>query len=169
MGDRLTEDNSRRQSSPTPYGDIFDEQCPYYMAMGMPYDLYWNGEVGTKTAYRKAYQIRMEQEQRMIDYSNWNMGQYIVAALQASPVLVNGFIPKGASTRHFPDKPFLEQELEKKNEEKKRKKDDEYRRKQEEDQQKLAMAMFQAMVSSFNKNVEKRNARQSQAKLTAGQ
>ena len=169
MDDRLTEKDKSKRSSPTPYGDIFDELCPHYMAMGMPYDLYWNGEVGTKTAYRKAYLIRMENEQRMTDQANWNLGQYIVAALQAVPIVVNGFVPKGISMKEYPDKPFLEKELEKKKEEEKKKKDEEYRRKQEEDQQKLAMAMFQAMVTSFNKNTEAKNARKAQASQTAGQ
>lgn len=169
MGDRLTEGDNPRSSSLTPYGDIFDELCPYYMAIGMPYDLYWNGEVGTKTAYRKAYEIRMEQEQRMTDYSNWNMGQYIVAALQAVPLLVNGFVPKGANTKPFPDAPFLEQELKKKKEEEKREKDEEYRRKQGEDQQMLAMAMFQEMISAFNRKAEKQKKEQGQEDTTAGQ
>lgn len=149
MGDRLTS-----QSSPTPYGDVFDELCPHYLAMGMPYDLYWNGEVGTKTAYRKAYQVQMENNQRFTDFANWNLGQYLIAVLQAAPVTVNGFVPKGWSMKDYPDKPFLESQKE----EEKKKKDEEYRREKEEDQQKIAMAMFQAMVSSFNKNVEKRNA-----------
>lgn len=162
MGDRLTEDD-QRQPSPTPYGDIFDEFCPYYIAMGMPYDLYWDGEVGTKTAYRKAYKIRVENEQRSADISNWNMGQYIIAALQAVPINVNGFVPKGTTMKPFPNEPFIEQGLKKKIEEKKLK-SEEARRIKEEDQQKVAMAAFQSMISKFNQNIEKRLEEEKNAK-----
>ena len=150
MGDRLTEED--HPQSATPYGDIFDEMLPHYLAMGMPYDVYWDGEYGTKTAFRKAYQIRMENEQRLADRNNWYAGQYFIAALQAVPLMVNGFIPKGIHTRDYPDKPFFEQEEERKQEAD--------RKKKEEDQSKMAMAMFQAMIAKFNKNVEKRLEKQ---------
>ena len=162
MGDRLTEEDSPKQPSQTPYGDTFDELCPHYLAMGMPYDLYWDGEVGSKTAYRKAYQIQMESKQRMTDQANWNMGQYIIAVLQAVPLFVGGLNTKGVNLPTYPDKPILEKHIEEKNEED--------RRKKEEDQQKLAMAMFQAMVTSFNKNTEGRKAREEHSiKQKAGQ
>ena len=46
------------------------------------------------------------------------------------------------------EKPILEAAEEQKKEE--------VRKKQEEDQSKLAMAMFQAMITKFNKNMKKR-------------
>ena len=82
MGDRLTEDEGPQQTSLTPYGDIFDQVLPSYIAMGMTYDEYWDGEVGMKTAYREAYRERIEQEQRIADRNNWLMGQYIMSALK---------------------------------------------------------------------------------------
>ena len=156
MGDRLTgEKDSPKQTSPTPYGDTFDELLPHYMAMGMTYDEYWDGEYGTKRACRKAYRIRMDNEQRVIDRNYWYMGQYIMAAIQATPLIVPGVnMKKGASPPDYPDKPFLVRVEEQKQEE--------VRRKQEEDQSKLAMAMFQAWTARFNKNVENRLAKQKQ-------
>ena len=147
MGDRLTEGDQPKQTSPTPYGDAFDEALPHYMAMGMSYDEFWDGEYGTKRACRKAYQIRMENEQKLADINHWYMGQYIMSAIAAVPLLVNGFVPKGAHTQDYPSKPFFEKfEAEKKEEARKRK---------EEDQSKLAMAMFQAMITQFNRNKAK--------------
>ena len=154
MGDRLTEDDGQpKQTSPTPYGDTFDELLPHYMAMGMTYDEYWDGEYGTKKACRKAYRIRMENEQRRADLNNWYMGQYMIAVLQAVPLLVAGLNVKHTSNLpQYPDKPFLEKIEEQKKEE--------VRKQKEEDQSRMAMALFQAMTLKFNKNVEKRLAKE---------
>lgn len=149
MGDRLTEQEQTKQTSPTPYGDIFDELFPHYLLMGMTPEQYWDGEYGLKTAYKKAYRIRIENEQRITDRNNWYMGQYIMAAIQAVPLIVPGInMKKGASLPDYPDKPFLERYEEQKKEE--------VRKKNEEDQSKLAMAMFQAMTAKFNRNIQKR-------------
>ena len=143
MGGRLTEEEPK-QTSPTPYGDIFDEALPQYLAIGMPYDLYWDGEAGSKKAFRKAYGIRIEQEQRLADQNNWYMGQYLIEALSAVPLLVAGLnVKRTTNLPKYPDKPFFEKAEEQKKED--------LRRKKEEDQQRMAMAMFQAMAMEFNK------------------
>ena len=148
MGDRLTEeDQTPKQTSPTPYGDIFDEHLPHYMAIGMTYDQYWDGEVGMKTAFRNAFRIRTENEQKLIDRNNWYMGQYIMDALHATPLLVGGLnVKPSTQLPKFPDKPYLEQaELRKK---------EEAQQKLQEDQTKLAMALFQAGIMKFNKRFQ---------------
>lgn len=142
MGDRLTEQTAY------PYGDMFDRLLPEYMAIGMPYDLYWDGEYGTKRAFRKAYQTRLENERRIADQSNWYMGQYVLAAVSAAQLFVAGFNTKGNTIPEYPDKPFLEKQEELKKEE--------ARKQYEEDQQRLAMALFQAMTTQFNKSQEQK-------------
>lgn len=152
MGDRLTEEDSP-QSDPRTYGDIFDELFPHYLLMGMTPEQYWDGESWLKPAYRKAYQLRMETEQRIADRNSWYMGQYIMAAIQATPLIVPGInMKKGASLPDYPSKPFLEKYEEQKKEE--------VRKQKEEDQSKLAMAMFQAMTAKFNRNIQKRLEKQ---------
>lgn len=147
MGDRLTEKEKSKQTSPTPYGDTFDEFLPEYLAIGMTWDEYWDGEYGTKTACRKAYRIRIKNEQRIADTNNWYMGQYILSVLQAVPLLVAGLNVKHTTNLpKYPDKPFLEALEEQKKEED--------RKKHEEDQMKLAMAMFHAMATQFNKRFD---------------
>lgn len=155
MGDRLTEETQTKQTSPTPYGDMFDELFPHYLLMGMTPEQYWDGESPLKKAYRKAYQMRLENEQKLADRNNWYMGQYIMCVLQCVPLLVGGLNVK-ASTQlpEYPNKPFFERAEEEKKEA--------VRKKNEEDQSKLAMAMFQAMTAKFNKNIEKRLERQKQ-------
>ena len=148
MGNRLTENTESRQTDHRSYGDIFDELFPHYLLMGMTPEQYWDGESGLKKAYRKMYQIKVENEQRLADRNNWYMGQYILQVLHSVPLLVAGLNVK-SSTRlpQYPDKPFLDQaELLKKEED---------RKKREEDQSKLAMALFQAMTNKFNKRFEK--------------
>ena len=155
MGDRLTEEEQSKQTSQTPYGDMFDRLLPEYMAIGMTYDEYWDGEYGMKKAFREAFRIRMENEQRLSDRNNWYIGQYVMAAIQAVPLIVPGInMKKGASLPEYPDKPFLMKYEERKKEE--------ARKQHEEDQSKLAMAMFQAMTAKFNKNIQNRLEREAQ-------
>ena len=147
MGDRLTEEEEPKQASPTPYGDIFDELFPHYLLMGMTPEEYWDGEYGMKKAFRKAFQMRMENEQVMADRNNWYMGQYVMSVLQCVPLLVGGLNVKPSTPLpSYPDQPFLEKALEEK-----REKD---RRKREEDQMMMALAMFQSFVKEKNKTIE---------------
>ena len=149
MGDRLTEEDKPEQTSLTPYGDIFDHVLPSYIAMGMTYDEFWDGEVGMKTAYRDAYAKRIEQEQRIADRNNWLMGQYIINVLNAVPLLVAGLnVKRGTRLPDYPDKPFYDRLDQQRKEEA-----DQKRR---EDQTMLAMAMFQAGIERFNRNIQKR-------------
>lgn len=150
MGNRLITDEEKQTESRS-YGDIFDELFPHYLLMGMTPEQYWDGESWLKPAYRKAYKLRIENEQRMADRNNWYMGQYIMAALHAVPLLVGGFMKKGVEPPEYPSKPFFDSYEDKKKEE--------VRKKNEEDQSKLAMALFQAMTTKFNKNIEKRLAK----------
>ena len=155
MGDRLTDKEESAQTSQTPYGDMFDRLLPEYMAMGMTYEQYWDGEYGMKRAFRKACRIRRENEQKIADRNSWYMGQYIMAAIQAVPLIVPGInMKKGASLPDYPDKPFLMKQEELKQEE--------ARKQHEEDQSKLAMAMFQAMTAKLNKNIQNRLEREAQ-------
>lgn len=147
MGDRLTGEKSDGQTVSKSYGEIFDELFPHYLLMGMTPEQYWDGESGLKKAYRKAYALRIENEQRIADRNNWFMGQYMIRVLQCVPLLVAGFNVKHTTQLpDYPDKPLLEAvEAQRK---------EENRRKQEEDQAKLAMAMFQASIAKFNKRFE---------------
>ena len=150
MGDRLTED-APQQTGPKSYGDIFDEYLPEYMAIGMTYTEYWDGEFGTKRAARKAYAIRIKNEQRLTDRQNWYLGQYVISALKSTPLLVAGLnVKPSTQLPDYAEKPFLEAAEEMKKEE--------VRKKKEEDQTKLAMAMMQAAFTKFNQRFEQRQA-----------
>ena len=147
MGDRLTDEP--KQTEDKSFGDIFDELFPHYLLMGMTPEQYWDGESGWKKAFRKAYSLKLENEQRIADRNNWYMGQYMIMVLQAVPLLVGGLNVKSTtSLPQYPDKPLLEKFDEERKTEK--------RKAQEENQQKLAMAMFQAFATKINTNIQKR-------------
>lgn len=160
MGDRLTE--KEPEQTETPYGDIFDQLFPQYLVMGMTPEQYWDGESSLKAAYRKAYEIRMETEQRLADRNNWYMAQYIIHVLQCVPLLVGGLNVKNTTKLpEFPDKPFFEKFEERKKEE--------TQKKQEQDQMMLAMAFFQANVEKFNRNIQKRVEEEKAGAVSSGQ
>lgn len=116
----------------------------------MTYDEYWDGEFGTKRAARKAYAIRLKNEQRIADRNNWYMGQYIMSVLHATPLLVAGFnVKHGTQLPEYPEKPFIDALEEKEKEEN--------RKKAEENQTRLAMALMQQAFMKFNKRFEKQN------------
>ena len=151
MGDRLTGEDEPQQAESRSYGDIFDEFLPQYMAIGMSYDEFWDGEFGTKRAARKAYEIRIKNEQMMADRQNWMMGQYVMSALNATPLLVAGLnIKAGAQLPEYIEKPILETAEEQQKEE--------VRKQKEEDQTMMAMAMMQAAFNKFNKRFEREQA-----------
>ena len=162
MGDRLTESEETQQTGHRTQGEIFDELFPHYLLMGMTPEQYWDGESTLKRAYRKAYMMRIENEQYMADRNNWHMGQYLTRALQCVPLLVGGLnVKPSTQLPEYPEKPFLEQAKELKKEE--------ARKKKEEDQTKLAMAMMQQMFTKFNKNFEERQKREKAKAAESGQ
>ena len=160
MGNPVKEEGEQtRRTSKTPYGDLFDALLPQYMAMGMTYEQFWDGEIGMHKAFRKAYQLRMENEMRIADRNGWYIGQYIVKALQSVQLLAAAVpVKKLPDPKEYPDKPFMIQA----DEEERKNKDEETRKKQEEDQSKLAMSMFQQMVARMNGNIIRRVERQKQ-------
>lgn len=75
MGDRALNDSDT--FSPK---RIFDEAFPLYLAMGMTYELYWDGRPELAVSYRKADQIR--QKQRNNDA--WLQGVYFRMAVAST-------------------------------------------------------------------------------------
>lgn len=154
MGDCLTE----QQAEPETFGEIFDRMFPEYLVMGMTPEQYWDGESWLKKSYREAYRIRMRNEERERDITAWLHGAYIREALASVPLLVNGFVPRGAKATDYPKQPrTIQAEEEKKAAEK---------QKRQENQMQLAMAMFQSMAANFNRNFEKRQENGEKATAT---
>lgn len=66
------------------YTEIFNEAFPYYLSIGMTYELYWHGEPWLVKAYHEAYESKIER----MNYEKWLQGRYIYLAIGAlSPIL----------------------------------------------------------------------------------
>jgi len=71
---------------------------PAYLAMGMTYDLFWNGDPALAKAYRTADSIRRRRRNEEL----WLEGMYTAEALSAT---VGNMFSKG--TKHqYPSEPF---------------------------------------------------------------
>ena len=126
--------------------------------MGMTPAEFWDGESWLKKYYRKAYRQRVRNEERIRDQQAWLTGVYIRDAIQSVAILVNGFVPKGASVTPYPELPRLEKaEKEKAAEDQK---------KQEELQTQRAMAMFHAFAEEFNRGFQTRKEKEQAAVQT---
>ena len=145
MEDRLSEEKPKETFT---ISKIFHDAFPHYMAMGMTAEEFWDGEPWLVKAYRKAYRIRVENEERTADRNAWRIGQYIRFALVSVPITVNGFAPKGHHMQEYPEKPMTMAAEEQKKEK--------VRKKQEANKQEMAQALFHAFTEKMNKNIRKR-------------
>ena len=78
---------------------MFDEAFPYYLAMGMPAAEYWDGESWLVKGYRRAQEIRLEQENHRL----WLQGMYFYEGI--SVALAKAF-SKSAHNIQYSDKPY---------------------------------------------------------------
>ena len=70
-------------SSPTKiktYSEIFEECFPYYLAIGMSYAEYWEGDSSLARYFRKAYKIKQEQDNN----NAWLQGLYFYDAISTA-------------------------------------------------------------------------------------
>ena len=72
------------------YSEIFDETFPYYLSIGMSYDLYWHGEPFLVKAYREADEMRTDR----MNYERWLQGLYVYQAIGALQPILNPFSKK---------------------------------------------------------------------------
>ena len=98
-------DNSEGGDNVAPlksYGEIFDEQFPRYLAMGMTTEEYWNGDNNLPKMYREADKIKRERRNQEF----WLQGLYIYEAmLDVSPVL-HAFAKKGVKPLPYRTEPI---------------------------------------------------------------
>ena len=78
------------------------EHFPFYLAMGMTYDQYWNEDCTLVKFYREAHKIKNKQRNQEL----WLQGLYIYEALcDVSPVL-HAFAKKGTKPTPYPSAPY---------------------------------------------------------------
>lgn len=69
------------------YTEIFNEAFPYYLSVGMSYELYWHGEPNLVKAYREADEMRVDR----MNYEAWLQGLYVYQAVGALYPVFNPF------------------------------------------------------------------------------
>lgn len=84
------------------YSEQFEELFPYYLAIGMTEEQYWDRDCGLVKAYRKAEEIRNQRKNQEM----WMQGAYVYQAiLRASPIL-HAFAKKGTKPSPYLEEPF---------------------------------------------------------------
>ncbi len=118
-------------------GKTFDEQCPFYMLMGMTYEEFWDKEPAMAMYYRKRYKLKQRERNRDL----WLQGLYIYEALcDVAPVL-QAFAKRGTKVRPYSQEPYCLSEKE------------QQEREQEKEKEKMLKLkkIFTAFATSFNK------------------
>lgn len=92
------------QSAPfsNSYTTTFYDQFPYYLAIGMTPEQYWDGDPMLAKYYRKGDELRKKRRNEEL----WLQGMYIYEALcDVAPVL-HAFAKRGTKPVPYPDHPY---------------------------------------------------------------
>ena len=97
------EGSERDSSLPSiTYTERFYEQFPYYLAIGMTPEQYWDGDPALAKYYRQADELKLERLNQQL----WLQGMYVYEAIcDASPIL-RAFAKKGTKPHPYTDKPY---------------------------------------------------------------
>lgn len=83
--------------------EIFEECFPFYLAIGMSYAEYWEGDATLARYYRKAYQIKQDE----INNNAWLQGMYIYDAVStALHNALRGFGKNKSPVQHYAKQPY---------------------------------------------------------------
>ena len=131
------------QSSSLPlltYTEKFYELFPYYLAIGMTPEQYWEGDCTLVKYYRKAEELRNEKRNQEL----WLQGMYIYEAFCDVAPILHAFAKKGTKPTPYSAKPYPlnDKQIERDEEEKQRKLTEKGKR------------FMEAMVASINKKFE---------------
>ena len=97
MGCELLNEEATTQKT---YTEIFEESFPFYLAIGMSFAEYWEGDCSLARYYRKAYQIKQEE----FNNNAWLQGVYIYDAV--STALHNALRGKNTKAREYAKQPY---------------------------------------------------------------
>ena len=84
------------------YTTKFYEVFPYYLAIGMTPEQFWDGDPILTKYYRQADEIRQKRKNQEL----WLQGMYIYEALCDVSPLLHAFAKKGTKPSPYPDQPY---------------------------------------------------------------
>lgn len=88
--------------APFSYAEQFHNQFPYYLAIGMSYDQYWNCDCCLARDYRKAHELEIQERNQEL----WIQGAYIYEALIDVAPILQAFAKKGTKPTPYPSEPY---------------------------------------------------------------
>jgi hypothetical protein len=95
-----------REESPTQKKtntEIFEESFPFYLAIGMSYAEYWEGDPILTQYYRKAYRIKQDE----INNNAWLQGLYVYDAVStALHNALRGFSKQKPPVKEYAKQPY---------------------------------------------------------------
>lgn len=89
------------ENTPLSYSQIFEQQFPYYLSIGMTYDEFYNKDCSLTVAYREAEKIRQERRNTEL----WLQGAYVYEALCDVAPALKPFV-KNAKIQEYPKEPY---------------------------------------------------------------
>lgn len=84
------------------FAEAADEQCPFYMSIGVPRHEYWHGDYTQLAEYRKSFEIQRERA----NYDAWLQGAYIYDALCAVSPVLQAFAKAGTKPLPYHKEPY---------------------------------------------------------------
>ncbi len=114
-GDSVTSDEPSEDSDSRSLAEIFEEVFPYYLAMGMTTEEYWRGNPSLVRAYRKAYKIKLDNQ----EWARWRSGMYFYTTMLAVAPVLKPFTKGDVKPGDYPEEPFpiTEEDVRKREEE----------------------------------------------------
>ena len=119
----------------------FEKVFPAYLAMGMTYKQFWNGDCFLVRDYKKAHQLKIQEQNTML----WLQGKYFYDALGAIAPVMNAFAKTGTKAEKYISRPYPITEEERKSE--------------EERQAKVKRDAFKAQFMAFADQWERQNTK----------
>lgn len=89
-------------ASPHPYKDVFDKYFPFYLAMGMTYEQFWEQDCTLVKYWREAEEIKRKQKNEYL----WLQGMYVYDAVSRLYPLFNSNVKKGTKIKPYVEEPY---------------------------------------------------------------
>lgn len=64
--------------------ESFNDLCPYMLNAGMPYELFWEGELSALNLYLKAWERKSRERAEHTDTNAWMIGSYVQIAVAST-------------------------------------------------------------------------------------
>lgn len=95
-------------ASPVSFTEYFEQQCPFYLSIGMTYDEYWEGSADRVIYYRKAYILSQKRKNDIA----WLNGRYVYDALSAVVPALRGLSKEPINPYKDEPYPYTKEDVE---------------------------------------------------------